>query len=187
MRTRVLTCVAVSALAACGPAIRITRDTSVPLPAAARYAWGRADGPPSLAEQNPRAADPALRTLIERNVDSALQRKGFVRTRADSADLLVHFHLGILTRVDTLRDPHEDCRTPPCPPYVWGYWGRPEERPGREVTVQDGSLMIDVMHRATGALAWRGLAQGDATPSASAAERERRVAKGVARLLRDFP
>ncbi|MCU0649720.1 MAG: DUF4136 domain-containing protein [Gemmatimonadaceae bacterium] len=178
---------ALGALAACGPSIRITRDGSVPLPASARYAWGRVDGPPSLAEQNPRAADPALRSLIERNIDSVLQRKGYVRTRSDSADVLVHFHLGVLTRVDTLREPREDCSTPPCPPYVWGYWGRSEERGGREVTVQDGSLMIDVMHRATGALAWRGLAEGDATPSASAAERERRVTKGVVRLLRDFP
>jgi hypothetical protein len=174
-------------LAACGPSIRVTRTADLPIPAAARYAWGRADGPPSFAERDPRAENPEARALIERAVDRELEAKGFRRTTADSAEVLVHYHLGIVTRVDTLRPHPDECASPPCTPYVWGYWGRPEQAPGRPVTYDEGSLMLDVMDRRSGRLAWRGLAEGDATPSATPAARQRRVDRAVARLLRDFP
>jgi hypothetical protein len=174
------------ALAACGPSIRITVNPALPIPAQARYAWGRADGPPSRQEIDPRAENPALRVVIEQAIDRELGAKGFVRTSADSATLFIHYHVGIETKVDTIRERPDDCVSPPCRPLDWGYWGRPEAG-GREVEYVEGSVMVDVMDRTTGALAWRGVAEGDATPSKTPAERERRVGKGIARLLRDFP
>ncbi|MCU0635955.1 MAG: DUF4136 domain-containing protein [Gemmatimonadaceae bacterium] len=178
---------ALCTLVACGPSIRITRPADPPIPAAARYAWGRADGPSTPGERDPRAENPELRAFIERAIDQELRAKGFVRTAPESAQFLVHYHLGIRTVVDTVRQRSGECGATPCTPFVWGHWGRPEVAPGREVEYQDGSLMIDVMDRASGRLAWRGLAEGDASPSRTSAERERRVTKGVARLLRDFP
>jgi hypothetical protein len=186
MRHTTRALLALLALAACGPSIRVTANPSLPIPEHARYAWGRADGPPSPAERHPRAEDPSLRAMIERAVDRELQGKGFVRTVADSATFLVHYHLGITTTIDTLRERKDDCQSPPCRATDWGYWGRPELTE-REVEYTDGSLMLDVMHRASGALAWRALGRGDATPSRTTADRERRVGDGVARLLRDFP
>ncbi len=175
------------ALTACGPTIRITRAPDLPIAGGASYAWGRADGPPSFAELDPRTDNPEARRLIEQAVDRELTAKGFRRTTPDSAEFLVHYHLGILTRVDTLRGDVDDCGTPPCPPYVWGYWGRPERVPGRPVRYDEGSLMLDVMHRRSGRVAWRGLAEGDATPSATPAARQKRIDKAIARLLREFP
>lgn len=178
--------VGLATVTACGPSIRITLDPSRPIAPASSYAWGRADGPYSPAERDPRASDPALRTLIERAIDAELVAKGFRRTPTDSATLLVHYHLGVLTVVDTLRESPDDCGSPPCRATDWGRWGRPE-RGGREVTYTDGTLLVDVLDRASGVLIWRGVAEGDATPSKTAAERERRVTTGVARLLKRFP
>jgi hypothetical protein len=187
MRTLVAVVLTGSVLAACGPTIRIARNADLPIAAGARYAWGRADGPPSIAEVDPRANDPSVRAQIEASLDRQLLAKGFQRTTSDSAELLVHFHLGVLTRTDTLRTDADACESPPCSRYQWGYWGRPEQSVGREITYDEGSLMFDVMDRQRGLLLWRGLAEGDATPSSTPAARQRRIDKAIARLLRDFP
>jgi hypothetical protein len=176
---------AVAFLAACGPAVVITRDAALPIYPRTTYAWGLADGTPTLAERDPRAANDSVRTRIEQAVDAEMARRGFRKVAFPDAQLVVHFHVGVRDRVDTIPAPGMPCATQPCPSpkYEWGYWGVPE-RAIREVEYVEGTLILDFLARPSLRLAWRGMGQGDVKPN-SATDVE--IRKAVARLLRDFP
>lgn len=175
----------VAFLAACGPSVVITRDATLPIYPRTTYAWGLADGTPTLTERDPRVANDSVRARLEQAVDAELGRRGFRKVAFADAQLLVHYHLGVRDRVDTVPAAGFPCAISPCPApkYEWGYWGVPE-RAIREVEYVEGTIMLDFLARPSLALAWRGMGQGDVTPnSASDAE----IRKAVARLLKDFP
>ena len=173
------------AMGGCRAQIRITRDESMPIAPGMSYAWGVADGPKSAGERDTRADNDSVRARIEAAVNAELERRGYHRAPAADAQLLVHYHVGVRNRVDTLAVPRVSCARPPCfePRIGWGYWGEPE-RAVREVEYTQGRLMIDVLARPSLRLAWRGVARGEVTAAAASAER---IAKIVAQLLERFP
>ena len=171
--------------AACAPSIVITRDASLPIYPRSTYAWGRADDVPTRAERDARVANDSVRTRIEQAVDAELARRGFHEVAFADAQLVVHYHVGVRDRVDTIPALGFNCAMQPCPAtkYEWGYWGEPE-RSVREVEYTEGRMMLDFLARPSLKLAWRGMEQGDVKPN-SASEAE--IRKAVARLLKDFP
>jgi hypothetical protein len=176
---------ALAFVAACAPSIVITRDASFPIYPRSTYAWGLADGAPTRAERDPRVANDSVRTRIEQAVDAELARRGFHKVSFADAQLVVHYHVGVRDRVDTIPALGFNCAMQPCPAtkYEWGYWGEPE-RAVQEVEYTEGRLMLDFLARPSLKLAWRGMGQGDVKPN-SASEAE--IRKAVARLLKDFP
>ena len=171
--------------AACAPSIVITRNASLPIYPRSTYAWGLADGARTRSERDPRVANDSVRTRIEQAVDAELARRGFHRVAFADAQLVVHYHVGVRDRVDTIPAAGFNCVVSPCPAmkYEWGYWGEPE-RAMRAVEYTEGRLMLDFLARPSLQLAWRGISRGDVKPN-SASEAE--IRKAVARLLKDFP
>ena len=171
--------------AACAPSVTITRDSSIPVYPHTTYAWGRADGTPTVGERDPRVEDPAVRARIEQAVDDELQRRGFQKSSFESAQLVVHYHIGVEVRVDTLPpDVPGNCDAVPCPPrYDWGYWGRPEDE-FREVAYEERTLMLDFLARPSLKVAWRGVVREDYTPESLS---EREIRRGVSKVLKGFP
>jgi len=98
----------------------------------------------------------------------------------------VHYHIGAVSKVDTVAAvPDERCANPSCrdPLMGWGYWGVPESTL-REEAYTEGTLMLDVVQRATGRLAWRATGVREAVELTTT---EEVIRQAVSRLLRDFP
>ena len=172
--------------AACGPAIRVTRNESIPIYPRASYAWARADGTPTAAELDPRVDNDSVRARIERAVNAELQRRGFTKAPFRDAQLIVHYHVGVRDKLDTLAaEQYGACNSIPCPSpsYDWGYWGAPE-RAIREVAYEEGSLMIDFLARPSLELAWRGSTVAEVSAVLAT---DAQIRKAVGRLLRKFP
>ena len=185
MLTRTIFVLSLAALAtACGPAVSITRNATLPIYPSATYAWGLAGGPPVAGERDPSLLADSVRRRIEDAVDAELALHGFRKVAFDSAQLIVHYHVGVKQMVDTLRLATA-CVDRPCrdPQIAWGYWGAPEP-PIREVPYTQGSLILDVLARPSLQVAWRGTISGEVTGRSSS---EATIRRGVARLLRDFP
>lgn len=175
---------AVAAVAACGPAVTITRDASLPIYPRTTYAWGAVDGPRTAAERDAREVNDSVRARIVRAIDAELALRGFQRVAFDRAQLVVHYHIGVQQRVDTLRSVPA-CDGKPCIDGVmsWGFWGAPEASI-REVPYAEGSLMLDFLTQPALKLAWRGHIAAEVTDRSSS---EAVIRRGIARLLRDFP
>ena len=173
-----------AAVAACAPAVTIVRDAAHPIHPNATYAWGAADGARSAAERDPTLVTDSVRGRIERAIDAELAAKGFRKVAFSDADLIVHYHIGMERKVDTVRTA-SPCGPKPCADaqMEWGYWGSPEQQ-NREVAYAEGSLMVDVLARPSLTVAWRGTIAGEVRANSSSDEH---IRKGVARLLAKFP
>jgi hypothetical protein len=107
------------------------------------FAWGPADkkstGDPRL--DNNRFFHERVRAGVERQ----LAAKGFEKTTSSRADLVLHYHLSIAQRVDVSGIDREYgyCETGDCRPEVY----------------DAGTLVIDLIDRRAGKLAWRGWAE----------------------------
>jgi hypothetical protein len=174
------------AVTACGPSITITRDAALPIRAGATYAWGAADGTPTRAERDARVSSDSVHRRIRQAIDAALEARGFTRAPVDRADVIVHFHVGVRSKIDTIGNPAlRPCALPACPrgKLDWGYYGEPE-RAVQEVAYTEGSLMIDFLSRPSMKLAWRVVGVGDVNDNGVS---DARLRKGVAKLLEKFP
>ena len=137
--------------------IRVARDAS--------YAWIAPDAPAVAGEESRLANNPALHERIGRALDAALAAKGLRRVEDPAtADFLVHYHLGIVRHRewvgDTVGGPygpvpyvwcgHRGCRGA----LAWGWYGPPEVH-YREVRYREGTLMFDLVERASRRIAFR--------------------------------
>jgi hypothetical protein len=177
---------AIVAATACGPSITITRDAALPIRAGATYAWGAADGRPTGAELDPRVSSDSVQRRIRTAIDDVLQARGFSPAPADRANVIVHFHVGVRSKIDTIANPAvRPCTSTPCPQgkFDWGYYGAPE-RAVQEVEYTEGSLMIDFLSRPSMQLAWRVVGVGDAKEQGVS---DAQLREGVAQLLKKFP
>jgi len=175
-----------AAVVACGPAIRITRDPTLPIRTSATYAWGPADGTPTRAERDPRVSSDSVHRRIRQAIDAVLQGRGFSAAPANRADLIVHFHVGVTNKTDSIVNPAlRPCTTTPCPQgkFDWGYYGEPE-RAIQEIDYTEGSLMIDFLSRPSMKLAWRVVGVGDVNENGVS---DARLREGIAKLLKKFP
>jgi hypothetical protein len=177
---------AVSTVSACGPSITITRDSTLPIHTGATYAWGVADGRPTSAELDSRVISDSVQRRIRQAIDDVLRSRGYSPVPVDRADMVVHFHVGLRNKIDTIANPAlHPCATTPCPQgkFDWGYYGEPE-RAVEEVEYTEGSLMIDFLSRPSMKLAWRVVGVGDVKDKGIT---DARLRDGIAKLLEKFP
>ena len=152
--------IAALGMVACGPTIRISRDTGAPVPSGATWTWGASDAGRSFPEKHPMVDNATVRERLERALSAELERKGLVRA-ADSAAsrFLVHFHVGVEERHELVGDNRPPCVGDACI-QDWGFWGRPEGT-SREIAYEAGQLMVDIVDRASRKVIWRGLLEND--------------------------
>lgn len=171
------------AAAACGPSIRVAHDAAVPVHAGATWTWGASDAGRTFAEHHPMVDNATVRGRVERALAAELAQKGFVQSRdSAAARFLVHFHLGVEERHDTVGDNRPPCLDRGCG-LDWGFWGRPETAP-REIDYDAGQLMLDIVDATTRKVVWRGVLEHDFVKQDV---EERQVAKSIRKLCAELP
>lgn len=159
------------ALAGCDEHITVVRDTTIPIPQHATWAWRPAPPPPknpvisrdvisrnggereTLAREENAETD-TLRLQIKIAIERAMSAKGFVRVDdPQAADFLVDYHAGV--RRHNVRVAYAEpyplvCGYWGC--YSGGYWGPP----GYEtIQYREGTIVFDLTKRKTNGLAFR--------------------------------
>jgi hypothetical protein len=165
--------------------VNVIRDPAIAMAPGSTWAWG----PP--AEKRPDELDPRVNNSIihdrvRRAVDRVLAQKGFRQTDPNSADFLVVYRVGVkdARQVVTL--------TFPVGPnygggwgWGWGYYGPPPMVTSREITYTEGALMLDMMQRSTGKLAFRATGVDQDVTGADGSEEQ--IQKTVEKLLQELP
>ncbi len=157
----------------CGSTITVQthRDPTIRIASGATYAWNPtppADRHP--AELDPRANNPTIHGRVRRAVESVLASKGFRQVDWAAAELLVNYRVGVMDRMQ-----HQQAVT-----------GGPGARhmTVRTIEFTEGGLLIDLLERSTGKLAFRALGVDDVTKEDST---EKAILDAVSLLLRDLP
>jgi uncharacterized protein DUF4136 len=128
------------------------------------------------------ADSPVTQTQIEKALTSQLTSKGLTAD-GENAELLIYTHVQI--GVDKALDVTS-----------FGYGGTSGgggaggDSGGTSVNVVDvptGTIMVDMVDRASQKLVWRGIAQGTIHPNSNPEQSEQRINKAVAKLLKKFP
>ena len=191
--TRRLVPAALVLLAACGggATVQIDRNANVPVPRGATWAWGRAERTYEQ-ERDRMANDPELTGLINAAMERELAAHGYRMTDTSQAMLLIHYHIGVQRQREETSDvtnvapgvcTSEYCRAR----YNWGTWGMPERSFG-VTEYREGMLLVDVVDRASGKVAWSALFKTRLdNPATTLEERQRRVNDAIHRTLARLP
>jgi hypothetical protein len=108
------------------------------------YAWRLSD---AFSTGDPRLDNNRFFSeRVESAVDRQLRGRGFEKTGADAADLVIHIHARVDQRLDTNAIDREygRCEVEECQPMVY----------------DAGTLLLDFIDTRTNTLAWRGWAEG---------------------------
>jgi hypothetical protein len=138
------------------------------------FDWGPAD---ALPTGDPRLdQDPFFKDHVEGAVERQLALKGFEQSAAGgSADLLIHYHASIDTRID-VRKAHTRygyCTGQDCVDVI---------------EYEAGTLVLDVVDARTNRVIWRGWAQDAVEPILNNQDRmARKIDEAVTRMLEQFP
>ncbi|MHB1297577.1 MAG: DUF4136 domain-containing protein [Gemmatimonadaceae bacterium] len=172
---------------ACGPNVAYHRDAQTPIPSSARWAWGQPDADGVPARAGGRTPDDSTAQLLRSAIERELDDRGYRRTSRDSADFLVHFHVGQREVFDTL--------PPPSQPELvvvdrdrgwWGGSGSPEAMGDRAAQWSEGKLIVDVVTPDGRKIAWRGEISGE-IPSGARKNPGKEIRAAVEKLMRGFP
>ena len=174
--------------------VRVDRDPAVPLPAGATWAF-RGHAEPEGPEAEGAQDNPIVHQRIERLIAVELEARGYHQVGdPSSATLLVHYHLGVRQRTETVRSEHrtnaympvtscEDRGRTCTTRLVWGPYGPPEVT-YRQYTYKEGAIVVDVVDQASGMVAWRAIGQRRLRPGI---DTEETLHETIARILRDLP
>lgn len=173
LRSTVALACALSALTACGCALRQVNSFAERGLEASRhytYRWApveeRSTGDPRLDD------NPFFRRSVQRGVDGELAKRGFVMTTGETADLVVQYYARVTQRVEMVGADLVYRSCPDCTPYVCDV----------------GSLTIDMVDGRTRALLWRGWAEGDIGNIIDNQQAlDDQVGRAVARILERLP
>lgn len=152
-------------LTACqGPGGRVSvlEGDTVRVAPGSTYAWAP-DAQPGSGD--PRIDNDIVQGRIKTAVDTALQGRGFTLADPASATLLVQFHIGLQNRTETQvssfgPSPAAACGVRGCiGGFGWGMYGAPRDFDVRTINYTEGMLMLDLIDRASGKLAWRATSQ----------------------------
>lgn len=120
------------------------------------YAWAPVR-PDTQANADRRLANDIIQDRLRLAVDTALAAKGFRQTSDHaSAQLLVSYHVGLENRTETRVDTFGGgavCGFRGCVG-GWGLYGPPQVDV-RNIDYVQGTLILDLIDRASGKLAWR--------------------------------
>lgn len=157
--------VAALMLSACGtPAgkVDILQSSSARVVPGSTYAWA----PVSSASQqasDPRVANDIIQQRIMTAVDTALSAKGFRRvSNPDQAALLVSYHVGLEPRSEVRAQSFGGPSAVACGfrgcMTGWGLYG-PPVLDVSTINYTEGTMILDLVDRSTGQLAWRATSQ----------------------------
>ncbi len=158
-------------LSACSTfAVHSDHDTTMSFEGWSTWAWADADDGKESTIYHAR---------IRRSTTAALTARGYREVAAGKADFLVHTAVEVEKRTDVTvwGTPYHD--------YRWGSAWRPTY-----ATVQEyrfGTLILDLIARKSGTIAWRGWAEAQLLERATAAERDARIDEAVGLILDRFP
>jgi hypothetical protein len=159
-------------------------DTRHNFSGAGTYAWFQLAPQPDRGEP-PTQANAIVAGRIHRAVDQALAAKGFSKAEVGKADFMVTYALVLRPRLVMV---HTGWAYPfggwGWGGWGWGGWGGWGGGWTSSRTFTEGTLVVDILDGKNRQLVWRGVADGAFTrPNPS----DERVARVVARVLRDFP
>jgi Domain of unknown function (DUF4136) len=165
--------------------VEVDRDSTVPIPAGATWAWGPEPTPKRSDELDPRVNNSIIHGRVQRAVETVLAEKGFRQTDPARADFLVEYRVAVRDRREMVT---QTVGSPVPygfggPGWAWGYYGPPVVTT-REIRYTEGALLIDLVQQATGKLAFRAIGRESVTRDDGSAEAVHEV---VTRLLRDLP
>lgn len=181
--------VAALVLAACGPSITVTQDSAVPLPGAATYVWG----PPPAHVPNAQGIveqSPIIQQRVRTAIDHELQAKGYRLTDSATAAFMVRFAIGSRMDVTEVNSqpasasgvvPSNVCGGASC----WSGWDYGwDGGQTSDVLQRKSGVVVDLVDRKSGALAWRGIYADAATGKVPSQEN---VQKAAAKLFAKLP
>jgi hypothetical protein len=159
--------VASLALAACespGGKVTVLTGDTVRVQPGSTYAWAPGARP---GQGDPRVDNDIIQGRIKNAVDGALAAKGYRLADPSTATLLVQYHIGLQnktdTQVDTFGGPGPGpvaCGIRGCiGGFGWGMYGAPMDVDVRHINYVEGTVMLDLIDRASGKLAWRATSQ----------------------------
>lgn len=157
------------------PTIRSDHDTTVEFAGWSTWAWAPPGAEVGVGEVSASLHDARIR----RSVEAALAERGYEQAPAGEADFLVAYRVLVTSESDVTVWDDPD----------WGYRWRRNWRP-THVSVhryEMGSLILDLIQRRSGSIAWRGWAEAEVQRSVSAEERDRRIDLAVRQILERFP
>lgn len=165
---------AVPALSACetpGGKVTTLQSSSIAVAPGSTYAWAAVDAA-HRGSADPRVANDIIQERLKTAVDTALAAKGFRQVSDPAqAQLLVAYHVGLQNQTETRVDTFGGGSVGACGfrgcVGGWGLYGPPSVDVSN-INYTQGTVILDLMDRASGKLAWRATSekrvdQNDAT------------------------
>ena len=166
--------------------VNVIRDPAIAIAPGSTWAWGPQPAEKRPDELDPRVNNSIIHERVRRAVDRVLAQKGFRQTDPNSADFLVAYRVGVKDARQVVT------QTIPVGPnywggwgWGWGYYGPPPMVTSREITYTEGALMLDMMQRSTGKLAFRAIGVDQDVTGADGSEEK--IQKAVEKLLQELP
>ena len=164
--------------------VNVIRDPAITIPPGSTWAWGPPPAEKKPDELDPRVNNSIIHDRVQRAVERVLAQKGFRQTDPNSADFLVAYRVGVKDSRQVVTQ-----AVPVGPAYWggwgWGYYGPPPMVTSREITYAEGALMIDMVQRSTGKLAFRSIGVDQDVTGADGSEPQ--IQKTVEKLLQELP
>jgi len=142
------------------------------------YAWVQIQG-----EKYP---DDITDTQIKTAIDSQLGAKGLTKGSADSADLLVGYHVA-LDKEQQLNTYSMGGPSWGFGPGYYGYGYGGGSTTSTTSTIHVGTLGVDMYDRGAKQLVWRGMASKTLDAKAKPEKRTKNLTKAVTKMLKNYP
>jgi Domain of unknown function (DUF4136) len=153
-------------LAACGPTVTTDVSPDFALPGGGTYAWGGQQIKlPREVEQGVVARSPAIQAMVKKAINAELQKKGYRLVDSTQAAFFVRYAVGSRVRTENVTEISavspgvSGCGEWAC----WNGWDAGwYDASQKDVTSREAGIVVDLVDRPSGKLAWRGVLRDDA-------------------------
>ncbi|WP_404339565.1 DUF4136 domain-containing protein [Pseudoalteromonas mariniglutinosa] len=123
---------------------------------------------------------PLMEKRVREAVNNELQRQNMQLVDVAQADVLINYHASVDTKidVDTVNIGYGA---------RWNYWGMGYNTQTTTREYEVGTLILDVVDRASNQLVWRGAKEGRLKKNQTPEQRTQIVNETVAKILSNFP